>query len=201
MTDKRKRRWIVLDIQFPRGHSTQELRRKLDSTAPLLWAAVLCAAKRSKEQGTIEWFTDSDIWNELGLDPDDFNYTWDEFIRATGQLKMTAKRRSRHLQKVVITRWADWQEAARTGSGREWLKSEYPNVHGPKSDAWKEQEARLNRAKPAPNRSHEIESEIERETNGSKTSVSDPEQPLIPPPQSVTNLLSTLTTRTEMDPT
>ena len=199
MTDKRKRRWIVLDIDYPNGNTLQKLITKLDSTAPGVWVALLTAAKRHNPQGHFSWTTNHEAWNTIGLKETDFNYTWDVFIRCLGDLKLTRKTSRGRVQQVQIRGWEDWQQIPRTGGGRNYTSIGKPNSGGP-NPAWDEQQQRLaNRAKPAPKALPERERERESEREKDLLTITDPETHPITPPPPLTELLKALTQNTSIE--
>jgi hypothetical protein len=142
----------------------QLLIKKLDGTAPGVFVALLTAAKRHNPQGRFSWTTEEDAWNQIGLPVDNFNFTFETFIRCLGDLKQTRKTSRGRIKEVQIRSWGDWQQIARTGSGRK----DHPNrsdSHYIENPAWAEQQERLaNRANTAPEERHESDGESDGES-------------------------------------
>jgi hypothetical protein len=86
--------------------------------------ALLTAAKRAHVQGQFSYVSEGEAWETLGVRGTDF--TLDEFLRVTGQLKKTRKRRRGQVTDVQITAWEEWNDSVRTGSGRK----QTPSVTG-----------------------------------------------------------------------
>jgi hypothetical protein len=116
LTDGRRRRWIPLSVEFPFDKTGTRLQEEFGAAGIGVWVAMLTAAKRSHVQGTFSYTTEEEAWINLGITTPPFPL--DEFLRVTGQLKKTRRRRRGRITDVQITAWEEWNDAPRTGSGR-----------------------------------------------------------------------------------
>lgn len=117
-----KRRWIPLSTDFPHDKTGTRLQEEFGPAGIGIWVALLTAAKRAHVQGQFSYRSEEGAWTELGIiDPP---CTLEEFLAVTGRMKKTRKRRRGRITDVQITVWEQWNNAPRTGSGREqipWL--------------------------------------------------------------------------------
>ena len=78
---------------------------------------MLTAAKRGHVQGTFSYTTEAEAWASLGITDPPFEL--DTFLRVTGHLKQTRKRRRGRITDVQITAWKDWNNTANSEVTRE----------------------------------------------------------------------------------
>jgi hypothetical protein len=82
-----------------------------------VWSCFLAAAKRSPLEGTISFTTEEEAWSQLGLEPPQF--TLDEFLKVTGAMKETRRRRRGRITDVTLTRWEELQQTLKRQLARE----------------------------------------------------------------------------------
>ncbi len=89
---------------------------------------MLTAAKRGVPEGSFVYIGEG--WSALGLVPSPpFEFTLEEFLRLTGQLKQTRKRRSGDVTNVHLTHWAQWQKEWRRDAERERMSRKRRESH------------------------------------------------------------------------
>lgn len=114
--DGRRRRWIPLSVEFPFDKTGTRLQEEFGPAGVAVWVALLTAAKRAHVQGQFSYTTEEEAWRNLGIHGADFG--WDDFLKVTGQLKKTRKRRRGRITDVQITAWEDWNDTQKTRPGR-----------------------------------------------------------------------------------
>jgi len=120
-----KRRWIPLSTEFPHDNTGTRLQEEFGPAGIGIWVALLTAAKRAHVQGQFSYVSEGDAWEKLGvIDPP---CTFEEFIEMTGRMKKTRKRARGRITDVQITGWEQWNNAPRTGSGRQQTPSVPPD--------------------------------------------------------------------------
>lgn len=109
--DGRRRRWIALDVEFTTNPLGSRLRAEFGNEGPLVWIALLAAAKRSANEGMVSFGSDTDLWHLLGIDPPAFSS--DDFLKVTGRMKETARRNRGQITDITLRRWGDLQQTIR----------------------------------------------------------------------------------------
>jgi len=104
--DGRRRRWIPLSVEFPFDKTGTRLQEEFGPAGVAVWVALLTACKRAHVQGQFSYTTEAEAWSNLGITGAEF--TFDQFLKVTGQLKKTRKRRRGRITDVQITAWEDW---------------------------------------------------------------------------------------------
>lgn len=144
--DKRRRRWIPLSVEFPFDKTGTRLQEEFGPAGIGVWVALLTAAKRAHVQGQFSFTTEAEAWANLGIvDPP---FSFDEFVKVTGQLKKTRKRRRGRITDIQITAWEEWN-------------------HTEKSEVTRQRNARSKQENTDGLESTERESEIEIEIEAS----------------------------------
>lgn len=115
--DGRRRRWIPLSVEFPFDKTGTRLQEEFGPAGLAVWVALLTAAKRAHVQGQFSYTTEEEAWRNLGISGVEFSF--DEFLRVSGQLKNTRKRRRGRITDVQITAWEEWNDTQNTRPGRE----------------------------------------------------------------------------------
>jgi hypothetical protein len=115
--DGRRRRWIPLSVEFPFDKTGTRLQEEFGPAGLAVWVALLTAAKRAHVQGQFSYTTETEAWFNLGIiDPP---FPLSDFLKVTGQLKKTRKRRRGRITDIQITAWEEWNDTQNTRPGRE----------------------------------------------------------------------------------
>lgn len=170
------RRWIVLDADFFTNPFADRLLGEFGPAGLCVWIALLCAAKRSRIQGEVNYSSDTEaryvlsindieLVNHLGV-PWALNDLW----ALTGKMKQTRIKRHGRQIKLKVTNWSQWQEtltremaaermrrsragSARTESEQFWHASRTENApdldldHDKNRDASQRQNGQVNPAR------------------------------------------------------
>lgn len=112
MADGRRRRWIPLSVEFPFDKTGTHLQEEFGPAGLAVWVAMLTAAKRAPIQGTFSYTTESEAWEKLGILEPPFGF--DEFVKFTGRIKKTRKRRRGRITDVQITAWEQWNNTEKS---------------------------------------------------------------------------------------
>jgi hypothetical protein len=110
--DGRRRRWIPLSVEFPHDKTGTRLQEEFGPAGLAVWVAMLTAAKRAPIQGTFTYHSEEGAWLELGILNPPFPLV--DFLKVTGQLKKTRKRRRGRITDVQITAWEQWNDTLNT---------------------------------------------------------------------------------------
>lgn len=112
MVDGRRRRWIPLSVEFPFDKTGTRLQEEFGAAGLGVWVAMLTAAKRAHVQGVFSYTTEEEAWANLGITTPPF--ALDDFLRVTGHMKKTRKRRRGRITDVFITAWEDWNNTEKS---------------------------------------------------------------------------------------
>lgn len=130
-------RYFHLDADLFHKNTTQTLLVELGPWAVLLWIGLIAQAKINRPPGSFSWVSDSDAKRKIlgwHLDPDEIDFTFEEFLAVTGRLKQTRRaktdrRRRGHVANVTLTQYGRWQKDAQTWAERE-RKARYRAENG-----------------------------------------------------------------------
>ncbi len=115
MTD----RYCHQDIDFFHKKTCATLMAKLGPFGVLAFLSLCTEAKRSRIPGVVIVASEPDFWKQLGLYGEPLDFTMDEFLKATGRIKQTSRRRVGRLSHVVLTNYGRWQNDYRRENERE----------------------------------------------------------------------------------
>jgi hypothetical protein len=113
--DSRRRRYVPLSIHFAGGRTGQRLLDEFGLEGLAVWACLLAAAKRSRRQGTLEWYSDNDAWVHLGIastPPSGFTFT--QFAKFLGRLKQARTTTYGQVKETTLTQWEQWNNTIKT---------------------------------------------------------------------------------------
>jgi hypothetical protein len=82
-----------------------------------VWCALLTAAKRAHIQGTFSYTTEAEAWRNLGIHEPPFPF--DDFLKVTGLLHKTRKRRRGRITDIEIRAWDEWNSTQKSEVTRE----------------------------------------------------------------------------------
>ena len=136
--DGRRRQWVPISSDFPNDSLGTRLLDEFGIAGIGVWISLWTAAKRARVQGTVVLgSTELEAWSVLGLEAvsDTFEFTLDEFLRATGQLKQTRKRRRGRIIYVELTRYEEFNNVPRTGSGRKQIPRSGSSKPAPETES------------------------------------------------------------------
>jgi hypothetical protein len=117
VTDGRRRRWIPLSVEFPHDKTGTRLQEEFGPAGIAVWVALLTAAKRAQVQGQFSYVSEGEAWEKLGIHTPPFPL--DDFLRLTGQLHKTRKRRRGRITDVQIRAWDEWNSTQNSEVARE----------------------------------------------------------------------------------
>ncbi|MFH2072608.1 MAG: hypothetical protein ABIJ75_07155 [Actinomycetota bacterium] len=96
------------------GDLSTRLQEEFGPVGPLVWVALLAAAKRSPVQGRFTYTTVREAWDLLGfIEPVD-NFDLEGLWRRLGQLKKTRRTRHGRVTNITVTRWKEWNDPEST---------------------------------------------------------------------------------------
>lgn len=157
--DGRRRQWVPISSDFPNDSLGTRLLDEFGIAGIGVWISLWTAAKRARVQGTVVLgSTELEAWSVLGLEAvsDTFEFTLDEFLRATGQLKQTRKRRRGRIIYVELTRYEEFNNVPRTGSGRKQIPRSGSSKPAPETESSAPETTSNN------DRDRDIDSDIDR---------------------------------------
>jgi hypothetical protein len=106
--DRRRRQYVPLYVHFMSGHTGTEIHSRFGNDGLLAWISLLAAAKRSPEQGSIQWVTESDGWRILEFHEPPISFTFEEFIKSLGAMHLTRTSKRGRLRTTQIRAWNEW---------------------------------------------------------------------------------------------
>ena len=149
----RKRQWVPLPSEWPHNSLGERLLEEFGPNALAVFPAFVTACKRNYPQGEFQYVSDAEAWGQLGFGPEQpFGFTLEEFFKVTGRMKETRLRRHGRTTIVEWTRFAEFNNEPRTGSGRKQIPRSDVSSTAP--------EPRQNRAYDS-----DIDIDIERDTD------------------------------------
>lgn len=117
MTGKR-RRFVPISVHFAHGSTGTALLEEFGKDGLLVWVCLIAAAKRSAVQGQYIHLSDAETWATFGLASSPPEFSFEDFLKATGKLHQTSRRRSGRVLYVSLTHWDEWNPTrARPSSG------------------------------------------------------------------------------------
>jgi hypothetical protein len=112
-------RFYFVDLDFFHKRTCSRLKTELGPWGVVSFLALIAEAKRGRIPGTLVVTSEPDFWKQLGLYGDELGFDMDAFLRLTGRLKQTSRRRVGRLLHVVLTNHGRWQKDARRQNERE----------------------------------------------------------------------------------
>jgi hypothetical protein len=150
--DGRRSQYVPMDTGIAFGKTATRLKKKFGRDGLLTWVLFLAACKRSREQGTFSYTSESEGWQLIGLDyPHTPQFSLDAFFAFTGRGGGTRLVRSGSIRRVSVVNWQSWNE--------EWKKQQGSERMSRK----RAQSARTEGAQSAHDESTEYEAEVEGE--------------------------------------
>jgi hypothetical protein len=121
MTKERPEQFVPLSVRFATGNTGTRLQERFGLEGLGVWAAFLAACKRNRPEGEIEYASEAELANVLGLVQPPTGFTLEEFFAYTGQLKRTRKTRKTRagrVQNVRATAWERWHDVRERDAAR-----------------------------------------------------------------------------------
>lgn len=113
MSDARRRQYFMVSVEVMQDPLGVCLQKEFGPAGIAAWVALLAAAKRSLVEGQITFASEADGWMQLGF-PEPPGISLTEFLRTTGRMKQTRRRRRGGLTDVVLIRWGELQKSRPT---------------------------------------------------------------------------------------
>jgi hypothetical protein len=118
--DGRRAQYVPVDTGIAFGKTATRLKKKFGRDGLLTWVLFLAACKRSREQGTFTYTSESEGWQLIGLDyPDTPTFSLDQFFAFTGRGGGTRLVRSGAVRRVSVVKWKTWNDEWKKQQGAE----------------------------------------------------------------------------------
>jgi|GEM_PF-6445636 len=112
--DGRRRPWIAIPTDLPYTPLGQRLQRDFGPEGIALWVALLCAAKRSLNEGTVTFYDDTPWWRELRLSQPSTSDLI-PFLDCLASMKEAHRKRYGAMLEVTLTRYTEMQKPRGSG--------------------------------------------------------------------------------------